>query len=159
MASSGSAPATADVSFDKLKLGSHPDISALMAKTGEVVIYSDFVTKLNRVNKQQERVIVMTDKAIYNFVPNKYTKWKRRIPLNAIDAATQTTGGASIEFVLHVPTQYDYRYQSFRREKFLTCLAQVYLSATHKQLRRNYSRTKNLKHIMMTKSMSTPRLR
>ena len=37
-------------------------LQTLTAKTGEVVIYSDFVTKLNRVNKPQERVLVMTDK-------------------------------------------------------------------------------------------------
>jgi len=44
--------ATTNVSFDHLNLGSRGDISALMAKTGEVIIYSDFVSKLNRVDKK-----------------------------------------------------------------------------------------------------------
>ena len=141
--------------------------------------------------------------AIYNFVPRKYTKWKRRILLKDVDACvvvpvvvvpivstflslvthhrrgsclillfrvTQTTVKDSHEFVLHVPSQYDYRYlrsivavpatgvfdsefwpcsihssilpfdidfhlRSMDREKLLTCLLQVYSSATHKRVR------------------------
>lgn len=137
-----------------LNLVSRADISAMMVKKGEVIIFSGLVTKLNRVDKQQERALVMTDKAIYNFVPNKYTKWKRRILLKDITAVTQTTTSYSIEFVLHVPTQYDYRYRSVYRENLLTCLVRIYQSATHKQLRRNYCQTHDLKHVAMTKTMS-----
>jgi len=142
---------TADASFDQPKPRSRDDISALMAKIHEVIIYSDFVTKLNRVGKRQKRVLVITNKAIYNFLPRKYTKWKRRILLKDINAVTTTGVG---EFVLHVPTEYDYRYHSVGREKLLTCLLQVYLSAMHKQLRRNYSRMYDLRHVVMTKNMN-----
>ena len=78
-----------------------------IAKTGEVVVYSDYIMKFNRVQRRQERVLLMTDQvcnsrktifssptaltllvlqAIYNFVPRKYTKWKRRILLQDLDA-------------------------------------------------------------------------
>jgi len=50
---------------------------------------------------------MITDKAFYNM---KKTSIKRRIVLSCIVGVT--TSVESTEFVLHVPSEYDYRYSS-----------------------------------------------
>lgn len=142
-------------SYDKLKLGQNADIANLLAgyKEGERVIYSGYLIKFNRHEKRQERVFMMTDKALYNLAPKNYKKAKRRIMLKDLDSVTQTTMGESKEFVLHVPSQYDYRYFSLQRENLLKCLIQTYADATQKRLRRNYVRADDLKHVVITKNM------
>lgn len=61
---------------------------------------------------------MITDKAFYNM---KKTSIKRRIDLNFIKGITTSTVGT--EFVLHVPSEYDYRYSStLHREKIIAIL-------------------------------------
>lgn len=71
------------------------------------MVFSDFVIKINRKEKEQTRVILLTDKAVYNLLPSSYGKCKRRIKLENIAAVTASS--ISDEFVLHVPDEYDYR--------------------------------------------------
>lgn len=73
----------------------------------EQVVFSDFVIKINRKDKEQTRVILLTNKAVYNLLPSAYGKCKRRIALETI--ASITASSISDEFVLHVPEEYDYR--------------------------------------------------
>lgn len=75
----------------------------------ESIYYSDFVTKFNRHNSPQERVLLTTSAAFYNLDRSKGNKLrlKRRVPLALVEAVT--TSHSSTEFVLHVPSEYDYR--------------------------------------------------
>lgn len=73
----------------------------------ETVVFSDFVIKINRKEKEQTRVILLTNKAVYNLLPSAYGKCKRRIAIESI--ASITVSSISDEFVLHVPEEYDYR--------------------------------------------------
>ncbi len=102
-------------SLDKLALGTNPKVLKVLQARGnnlpqpERVVFSHIVTKINRKGKSQMRVMVITDKAIYNLLRDNYT-CKRRIPIQAVGLVTRST--SSDEFVLHVPSEYDYRYKS-----------------------------------------------
>ena len=67
------------------------------------------VRKTNAVGKVQSRLIVVTDSAVYN-TDSDCRKVKRRIPLLAIGmvTASEHTG----QFILHVPSEYDYLYSA-----------------------------------------------
>ena len=60
------------------------------------------------LNKPQERVLMISDKAIYN-LSQSYSSIKRRIPFDQVQSVTSSE--SSDEFLVHVPTEYDYRYR------------------------------------------------
>lgn len=74
----------------------------------EKVLFSQFVIKINMRDQSQERVLMFTDRAIYNLLPTKFGKCRRRIPYEAVECVTVSK--FSKEFVCHVPSEYDYRY-------------------------------------------------
>lgn len=97
----------------------------------ERLLYSTLVVKVNQNNKKQERVLLLTTKTVYNIVPEEKNaligffsndlvyrlgkiipsqKVKRKIPIITIYGVTYSNIGS--EFVIHVPTEYDYRFQS-----------------------------------------------
>jgi len=47
---------------------------------------------------------------------------KRAIPISAIGGVSKSLAKKSCEFVIHVPEQYDYRYQSERRDEIIMSL-------------------------------------
>lgn len=59
----------------------------------------------------QERIILVTTEQIYNIKKNKA---KRKIKIADLGGISKTTIGSRIEFTLHVPKSYDYRFQSDR---------------------------------------------
>lgn len=89
------------VGEDHLCLGQKPTVLAMLQKkgeksanqgAGEAVQFSDLVIKINRKGKEQSRCMLITDRAVYNLVPNdKYNNVKRRIPLERIAAITKST--------------------------------------------------------------------
>jgi hypothetical protein len=89
---------------DKANLSGNSKLRRALHKD-EVIIYSTTVDKINRNNKKQKRILLLTDRAIYNVDGSSI---KRRIDLEHLSGITISFNGA--EFVLHVPTEYDYRY-------------------------------------------------
>ena len=79
-------------------------------KNIETVELSVKLIKINRKEKQQTRVLLLTSKAIYNIKPNKYGACQRRIMLAAV--ASITSSLISQEFTINIPTEYDYRYKA-----------------------------------------------
>jgi len=72
------------------------------------MIYSQKIKKINHYDKQQDRNIVITNKAIYNL---KKTTLKRRIDLNDVKGITSSR--ITDEFVIHcVEKEHDYNYIS-----------------------------------------------
>jgi serine/threonine protein kinase len=98
----------------------------------EVVVYSAKVTKVNKRKKAQPRVLLITDKAIYNLMPGDYSKCRRRIDLESLGSVTYST--TSDEFVLHVPTEYDYRFKSADKETIADVLGRVFEEKTDCEL-------------------------
>jgi serum/glucocorticoid-regulated kinase 2 len=90
----------------------------------EVVQFSDFIVKINPKDKPQERVLLLTNRAMYNLLPTDYGKCKRRVDL--LDIANLTVSMKSDEFVIHVPSEYDYRLMSLRKREIIDCLQRNY---------------------------------
>ena len=87
----------------------------------EKVLFSCHVYKYNHAGKRQKRVLSITNKHIYNMSPKNLitemfasimlsSKIKRKIALNKIKSLFVSSKG--IEFVIHVPDEYDYRFES-----------------------------------------------
>ncbi|ETO30714.1 hypothetical protein RFI_06406, partial [Reticulomyxa filosa] len=76
----------------------------------EKVIFSDNLIKINKRSKEQERVLLITDKAVYNLKPKEYHKCQRRIDIDKIVSVSEAKD--SDEFTIHVPEEYDYRYKT-----------------------------------------------
>lgn len=109
--------------LDFLCLGTHSKIKTLIDGE-EHVVFSDFVTKINRKGKPQERGILITDKRLYNIinpVPNKKITVKRKILLNKIVAVVY----AGDDFVVKIPEEYDYHYKSSKRAAIVECLEKI----------------------------------
>eukprot|EP01084_Bolivina_argentea_P160427 279364_1 len=73
-----------------------------------VQLYSN-VLKINKRNKKQKRILLVTNKAIYNIKP-KNKSIQRKIDL--LQIASITSSSISTEFTLNVPSQYDYQYDA-----------------------------------------------
>ncbi len=92
--------------------------SILKAIKLEKILISCLVFKYNRKNVRQQRSILITDKAVYNL---KKTSVKRKIPIEFIKGITVSKLGT--EFVLHVPSEYDYRYSTLEyRDKIIQAI-------------------------------------
>ena len=97
--------------MDTMKISQDADITKELEKNGicpdnpETIILSSKLTKINHVNKKQERIILLTDKNLYNLLPNSnflafFARIKRKIPYSTITAMTVSRFGH--EFVVHV---------------------------------------------------------
>lgn len=93
-----------------------------LGRAGEVVRFGDWVTKVNRKCKSQRRALVITNAALYYF--DGAFECKRRIAVS--DIRLVTTATASDEFVLHVPSEYDCRLASSKREAIVKLLVALY---------------------------------
>ena len=76
-----------------------------------MLLFSDRVKKINMYDWVQDRVIVITNEKVYNF---KKTKIKRAIHIQKISGITKTLVQGKSEFVVHVLSEYDYRFLSDR---------------------------------------------
>ena len=98
--------------------------------SGEKIIFSDSITKINKKLIEQKRSLIITDQALYNFKENTL---KRRIPVKSIKALTVSK--TSNEFVIHgEETEYDYHYRYKNKRKIIQILAAVYYFATFHKL-------------------------
>lgn len=96
----------------------------------EKVHFSDFVIKINRKDKEQTRVILITNSHLYNIMPNNYSKCKRRIDLK--DIMGISISKITDEFVVHVPEEYDYRFKSAKKEKICELLGVLVVARSKK---------------------------
>jgi len=110
---------------DFLKLSSKVSILKMMSKYGDNrILFSDVLTKMNKRNKMQERIIIITDKSIYNVHPIDY-KLKRRISLDNVTALSMSTMEDNF-IIFHVNSEYDYVLISGRKIEIATILVEAY---------------------------------
>jgi hypothetical protein len=78
---------------------------------GDTLLYASMVKKINMYGWSQERMIAITNRAIYNIHKKKI---KREIAIADIGGITKTVppSQCSTEFTVHVPSHYDYRFSS-----------------------------------------------
>ena len=106
--------------YDNLKWAKDKEILSIINK--EILYYSNKITKINHYNISQDRFIVLTDEALYNFQKKKL---KRRIKYDQIRGITFSK--QNIEFVIHGnDDEYDYYYQSNDRNLILRFIAKFY---------------------------------
>lgn len=109
---------------DELGISNRKELRNLMDE-GEEVLFSARILKINVRNKQQKRNMVITNMSIFNIrdgglltgTLNMFSNTaylKRRIPLTKIEAIVYAKLGN--EFVIHVPTEFDYRIISDRKD-------------------------------------------
>jgi serum/glucocorticoid-regulated kinase 2 len=116
-------------------VGKNEELFNLIAKKGkgpEKIIYSGFETKVNRRKQRQKRLLVITEKAIYNIGPPDFKVVKRRILLHKISGISQCEEAK--EFVVHVFEEYDYRYCSERAELIVDVLQYEYKRVARRNL-------------------------
>ena len=128
--------------LDHLKLQSNIQIQQLLNKYGEnfpqqeIIKYSGSFTKINKREKSQKRIILLTNKAIYNIKPSTFDKPQRRIKLSKISSITVSE--TSNEFTINIPMEYDYRYiakDSQQREELTKIISTIYESSSSIPLR------------------------
>ncbi|KAF2073563.1 hypothetical protein CYY_005112 [Polysphondylium violaceum] len=110
---------------DFLKLSNNVSTLKMMSKYGDNrILFSDVLTKVNKRNKMQERIIIITDKSIYNVHPTDY-KLKRRISLESVTALSMSTMEDNF-IIFHVNSEYDYVLISGRKIEIATILVEAY---------------------------------
>jgi hypothetical protein len=72
----------------------------------ETLIFSGKIKKFNPYDWLQERTLVITKLAIYNF---NYNSLQRKILLTDLKGITKSVSSETGEFVLHCTSDYDYR--------------------------------------------------
>ena len=115
----------------------------------EQVLFSDLVTKLNRKGKAQQRVLLLTSRAVYNLDVGGYKRCKRRILIGHVCAVTVSDDDD--DFVLHVRDEYDYHYRSSRRADILHLLSRRFKSAALRELPISVTHRQHLQSFVTTK--------
>jgi len=146
---------------DSLQLANNASCSKMLQKLGEnwpeaeKVKLSLSLIKINRKGKEQNRVMLITDKAIYNLMPRDYSKCRRRIRLENV--ASVTFSKITNEFAIHVPEEYDYRFKaadSQAKQYVRTVLSDVYKSKVKTTLRVQEVDQANLNDVTVTKDVA-----
>eukprot|EP00475_Leptophrys_vorax_P007252 TRINITY_DN14595_c0_g1_i1.p1 TRINITY_DN14595_c0_g1~~TRINITY_DN14595_c0_g1_i1.p1 ORF type:complete len:540 (+),score=170.14 TRINITY_DN14595_c0_g1_i1:58-1677(+) len=121
---------------DILRLANNPVVKDMIRSRSkgvdEVILYSNTEVKINRKKKAQNRVMIITEKAVYNLKPKDYSNCKRRILIENLGAIS--TAGSSPEFVIHIPDEYDYRYKSSNRDIIISILQKQFFALTRRKL-------------------------
>mmetsp|Transcript_9999 Transcript_9999/g.7524 ORF Transcript_9999/g.7524 Transcript_9999/m.7524 type:complete len:147 (+) Transcript_9999:203-643(+) len=79
----------------------------------------------------QERLIVLTKETVLNI---KKDKVKRRIKIASIKGVSITARPGKYEFTLHIPSEYDYRFNSDKRDEIIHLLKVRYLQINKENL-------------------------
>eukprot|EP00948_MAST-09A_sp_MAST-9A-sp1_P000460 g460.t1 len=102
-----------------------PEMGRTMEKFGDSkILFADTVVKYNEKFKNQERIFVMTDKHLYNVLPNTF-KLRRKIALMDIVALSLSTM-ADNYCVIHTrgETENDYLFRCLHKAEFATTLSE-----------------------------------
>ena len=109
---------------DECKCGANQNVMAqLDTAKGERVVFSCIVTKYNRWNMKQERILLLTNQTLYNI---KKDQVQRRIAVSSIKAVTKSLNKDNKEFVIHVKAEYDYRFDSDKIASIFNALKDVF---------------------------------
>lgn len=85
------------------------------------LLFSSDVNKVNKKFKAQNRVMLITENAVYNIDTSNF-KVKRRIPIDEIDTVSVSSLPDGI-FCMHVPDSYDYLYESDKKSEIIDIIS------------------------------------
>jgi serum/glucocorticoid-regulated kinase 2 len=141
--------------WDLLKLEHNEAAKKLISSKGkkdEKILYSNIDTKINRKNKSQSRTLLITNLAIYNLKPGDFKTLKRRILIENVGAITVSL--KSNEFVVHIPEEYDYRYESEHRDVIVDIIAHEFTKKTRRRLAIIAIKTEKLHEVTLTRDQA-----
>ena len=133
---------------DNLNFINDQEIKAMLGH--EDIYYSDKIIKVRQgiFSSNQERIILITDQAIYNL---KGKEKKRRIEIGSLSGITISK--ISEQFIIHGKNdEYDYLYSSPHRIKIIEILEIVYESITQNELLFSIINEKDLTRFVVGKS-------
>eukprot|EP01083_Nonionella_stella_P284344 967952_1 len=142
-------------SDDMLQMETNVSVQKMLSKLGdnfpeqERVVLSMKVIKINRRKKEQNRVLLLTEKALYNLKPNDLRKCQRRVDITKIVSITTST--VSNEMVLHIPEEYDYRYKSNHKDRIIHVLSTIFHRNEGKKMGIAQSHQSSLQSAVYTK--------
>eukprot|EP00002_Diphylleia_rotans_P028081 TRINITY_DN565_c0_g1_i1.p1 TRINITY_DN565_c0_g1~~TRINITY_DN565_c0_g1_i1.p1 ORF type:complete len:203 (+),score=52.73 TRINITY_DN565_c0_g1_i1:67-675(+) len=116
---------------------SAPVMKALSKNGDKTIVFSDIVIKVNKRNKMQERILLITENNIYNIDPSHF-KFKRAIKLTDLQSVSLSLLPDNF-FALHVPQEYDYLMVSSKKTEIVTRLCETYRALVGNDLRVNFS--------------------
>ena len=97
----------------------------------ETLMFADKIKKFNQSAWKQDRIMLVTTENVYNV---KKDKVKRRIKIGSLIGVSKALLGAKIEFTLHVQNEYDYRFQSEKRNEIVDAIKRAYAEKFKKNL-------------------------
>eukprot|EP00004_Rigifila_ramosa_P025794 TRINITY_DN780_c0_g1_i1.p2 TRINITY_DN780_c0_g1~~TRINITY_DN780_c0_g1_i1.p2 ORF type:complete len:202 (-),score=68.03 TRINITY_DN780_c0_g1_i1:58-663(-) len=110
---------------DYLNLANNPTVKKMLVKNSDTnIIFSDVIIKVNKRNKMQERILLLTETSIYNVDPSNF-KCKRRILLGELGSISLSQLPDNF-FALHIPSEYDYLLVSSKKTEIVTRLSEAY---------------------------------
>ena len=136
---------------DKLGIENNMDITSKLGD--EKIVFSDKMIKVNNslFTKAQERIIVITDLALYLIKGNEI---KRKVKIE--DLKGITVSKTSNQFIIHGnQNEFDYLYIYGNRKKLIKILQSVYESLTNKDLLFCQKNEKDLSKYVVTKKERT----
>jgi hypothetical protein len=98
------------------------------------VLFSCDLKKINDYGKSQARILLITNKRVYNLAGKKI---KRAIKVSEITAMTKNTAEKNLEFIIHVSSESDYRFKvesKQKRDDIFVLLKESFASITQKNL-------------------------
>lgn len=117
----------------------------------ETVLFSSVVTKINRKDKAQDRVLVVTNLAVYNMSKSKAVK--RRIDLVRVEGITLST--TSDEFVIHCPSEYDYRLTAVHKREAIESIQQAKAALGQPDITIQVNAQVQLKEVTVTRVLAS----
>jgi hypothetical protein len=116
--------------YDELNFHTYPEMKDLLDH-GEHVFFSGDLSKINKYHTHQDRILVITNKHIYNIQPHEnllskltfliapHSTVKRKIPVSQLWGMTISSREFCDQFVIHVENDYDYRYEGETRPEII----------------------------------------
>jgi hypothetical protein len=130
--------------FDECDVKNKQELRNLL-DVEERVLFSGHIPKINKHSASQDRMLIITNKNLYNVQPdaNILTKLtfflapqasvKRKIPIDKIWGITISSSHLSDQFVIHTEGDYDYRYDGKdKREKIFKSICNAYFKEAKK---------------------------
>jgi hypothetical protein len=131
---------------DYIGFRGQPELMKLIS--GEQLLFADKIQKTNMFEWTQERTFVITNAAVYNIHKKEI---KRSIKISEIGGLSKTVPPSKVlEFSIHVPATYDYRFTSARRDDIVMLLKQLYLIEFKQNCPVYHITAKNLKDFTTT---------
>ena len=115
--------------YDLLSWAEDKDIQKVI--NGEKLYYSDFISKISRFGLNNERIILLTDKNLYN-MKNKSLNRKISYP----EIIGVTISKTSNEFIIHLNIEeQDFYYTSKNKNLLIAQICKLYQNSTNKPLK------------------------